>query len=69
MPGRLTATTRARYNRIAPMYDADGGFTERAAFGVATGALVGCTASRVLEVGVGTGKNVILLARRTDDGD
>jgi len=56
---RLTAATRAPYNRIAPMYDAMEAHTERAAFGAWRQELwVAVPASRVLEVGVGTGKNL-----------
>ena len=56
---RLTATTRARYNRLAPMYDAMQAFTERAAFGAWRQELwTAVPAGRVLEVGVGTGKNL-----------
>lgn len=56
---RDTAATKARYDRIAPFYDAMEWFTERLAFQnwrqdlwsrVPTG--------RILEVGVGTGKNM-----------
>lgn len=56
---RQTAATRTRYNRIAPMYDAMEAFAERAAFGVWRRHLwAAVPAGRVLEVGVGTGKNL-----------
>lgn len=56
---RQTAATRARYNRIAPLYDALEWFLERAAFGAWRQQLwAGVPAGRVLEVGVGTGKNL-----------
>ena len=56
---RQTAVTRARYNRIAPMYDTMEAFTERAAFGMWRRELwAAVPAGRVLEVGVGTGKNL-----------
>lgn len=56
---RLTAATRTRYNRIAPMYDAMEAFTERAAFSAWRRQLwVAVPAGRVLEAGVGTGKNL-----------
>jgi len=48
-----------RYNRIAPMYDALEWFTERTAFGAWRQQLwTAVPAGRVLEVGVGTGKNL-----------
>lgn len=54
-----TAATRARYNRIAPMYDTMEAFIERAAFGAGRRALwAAVPAGRVLEAGVGTGKNL-----------
>jgi len=56
---KQTAATRTRYNRIAPMYDAMEAFTERAAFGAWRQELwAAVPAGRVLEVGVGTGKNL-----------
>ena len=56
---RQTAATRARYNRIAPIYDALEAFTERAAFDAWRRELwAAVPAGRVLEVGVGTGKNL-----------
>jgi len=56
---RQTAITRARYNRIAPLYDAVEWFTEHTAFGAWRQQLwTGVPAGRVLEVGVGTGKNL-----------
>ena len=56
---RHTAATRARYNRIAPLYDALEWFTERTAFETWRQQLwTGVSAGRVLEIGVGTGKNL-----------
>jgi len=56
---RQTAATRSRYNRIAPMYDAMEAFVERAAVGAWRQDLwAAVPAGRVLEVGVGTGKNL-----------
>lgn len=56
---RQTTATRVRYNRIAPMYDALEWFTERTAFGAWRQQLwTAVPAGRVLEVGVGTGKNL-----------
>lgn len=56
---RQTAATRTRYNRIAPMYDTMEAFAERVAFGAWRQELwAAVPAGRVLEVGVGTGKNL-----------
>ncbi len=56
---RQTAVTRARYNRIAPLYDILEAVVERAAFGAWRRRLwAAVPAGRVLEVGVGTGKNL-----------
>lgn len=56
---RETAATRARYDRIAPVYDAMEWFTERSAFQRWRQELWSrVPAGRVLEVGVGTGKNM-----------
>lgn len=56
---RQTAATRARYNRIAPMYDTMEAFIERTAFGAWRRELwAAVPAGRVLGVGVGTGKNL-----------
>ncbi|RME98776.1 MAG: methyltransferase domain-containing protein [Chloroflexi bacterium] len=53
-----TAATKKRYNRIAPLYDAMEWFTERAAFqGWRKALWARVPGQRVLEVGVGTGKN------------
>jgi len=54
---RETAKTRARYNRIAPVYDLMEVFAERrfAPWRQKLWSLV--PEGRVLEVGVGTGKN------------
>lgn len=56
---RQTATTQARYNRIAPLYDAMEAVIERALFGRWRRRLWSrLPAGRILEVGVGTGKNM-----------
>lgn len=56
---RETAATQARYNRIAPFYDAMEWFSERSAFQDWRKELwARVPAGRVLEVGVGTGKNM-----------
>lgn len=56
---RETAATQARYNRIAPFYDAMEWFSERSAFQEWRKELWGrVPGGRVLEVGVGTGKNM-----------
>jgi len=56
---RDTAATQARYDRIAPFYDAMEWFTERSAFQDWRRELWSrVPAGRVLEVGVGTGKNM-----------
>lgn len=54
-----TTRTRGRYNRIAPVYDLLEGFIERAAFGAWRRRLwEQVPRARILEVGVGTGKNM-----------
>lgn len=54
-----TAVTKSRYDRIAPFYDLMEWFTERAAFREWRRLLWSrVPAGRVLEVGVGTGKNM-----------
>jgi ubiquinone/menaquinone biosynthesis C-methylase UbiE len=56
---RQTATTQARYDRIAPLYDAMEWFTERAAFQDWRATLwARLPEGRVIDVGVGTGKNM-----------
>ncbi len=56
---RETAVTKARYDRIAPFYDLMEWFTERSAFQAWRRKLWSrVPAGRVLEVGVGTGKNM-----------
>jgi len=52
----LTAQTRARYNRIAPYYDLLEAFSERV-FKQWRRKLLVHARGRILEVGVGTGKN------------
>jgi ubiquinone/menaquinone biosynthesis C-methylase UbiE len=55
---RETAKTQARYDRIAPVYDVMEWVTETAAFQKWRPKLWSLVpAGRVLEVGVGTGKN------------
>jgi phosphatidylethanolamine/phosphatidyl-N-methylethanolamine N-methyltransferase len=55
-----TAKTRARYVRIAPVYDLMEWFIERLAFRPWRRELWSCVlAGRILEVGVGTGKNML----------
>ena len=54
-----TNRTRARYNRIAPIYDVMEALVERLAFRRWRRQLWSCVeGERVLEVGIGTGKNV-----------
>jgi phosphatidylethanolamine/phosphatidyl-N-methylethanolamine N-methyltransferase len=56
---RATALTKSRYNRIAPVYDLMEGIIERFAFRRWRERLWSqVDGNRVLEVGVGTGKNV-----------
>lgn len=56
---RQTELTRARYDRIAPMYDRMEGITERVAFSRWRQELWShLPPGRILEVGVGTGKNI-----------
>jgi len=56
---RQTAATKTRYNRIAPIYDLMEWFTERSAFQEWRRELWSrLPAGRILEVGVGTGKNM-----------
>jgi phosphatidylethanolamine/phosphatidyl-N-methylethanolamine N-methyltransferase len=56
---RQTAATQARYNRIAPLYDLMEWFTEHSAFQEWRRELWSrLLAERILEVGVGTGKNM-----------
>lgn len=56
---RQTVATQARYNRIAPIYDLMEWFTERSAFQEWRRDLWSrLPAGRILEVGVGTGKNM-----------
>jgi phosphatidylethanolamine/phosphatidyl-N-methylethanolamine N-methyltransferase len=55
----LTRATRARYNRLAPMYDRMESLNERHAFGKWRQNLWRrVRGPRVLEIGVGTGKNM-----------
>jgi len=55
----FTRATRARYNRIAVVYDLMEAFIERTAFAAWRQRLwASVPAGRVLEVGVGTGKNL-----------
>jgi ubiquinone/menaquinone biosynthesis C-methylase UbiE len=53
-----TAATRARYNRLVPIYDAMGFFAERRFKPWRQRLWSQVPAGRVLEVGVGTGKNM-----------
>ena len=55
----LTSLTQARYNRIAPLYDAMESFVERSSFSQWREELWSrILPRRILEVGVGTGKNM-----------
>jgi phosphatidylethanolamine/phosphatidyl-N-methylethanolamine N-methyltransferase len=57
---RETAATKARYNRIAPLYDLMEWFTERTVFQEWRRELWSrLPDERILEVGVGTGKNML----------
>jgi len=57
--GRTTARTKARYNRIAPVYDLLGSIMERLVFRkLRRGLWEQVSGDRMLEVGVGTGKNI-----------
>lgn len=59
MPSKSTAQTKARYNRIAPIYDLMEAVVERSAFRRWRERLwSGVEGEQVLEVGVGTGKNL-----------
>jgi ubiquinone/menaquinone biosynthesis C-methylase UbiE len=56
---RLTSLTQARYNRIAPLYDAMESSVERSFFSQWREELWSrVLPRRILEVGVGTGKNI-----------
>jgi ubiquinone/menaquinone biosynthesis C-methylase UbiE len=56
---QATAITQARYDRIAPFYDAMELFTERSVFGKLRQELWSrISATHIFEVGVGTGKNI-----------
>lgn len=56
---RATRTVRDRYNRIAPIYDFMEGFLELGSFRKWRRLIWGKVgAGRILEVGVGTGKNI-----------
>ncbi len=56
---RATAVTRTRYDRIAPIYDLMGSLNERTRFGAWRRRLWSEVAGPlVLEVGVGTGRNI-----------
>lgn len=57
---KATATTKARYDRVAPFYDLMGGVMEQLFFHKwrkLVWQAVSSEAKRILEVGVGTGKN------------
>lgn len=56
---RATATTRARYQRLAPMYDRMEGMSERRFHPWRQRLWSLVQGPRVLEVGVGTGKNML----------
>jgi len=56
---QATAITQARYDRIAPFYDAMEEFMERSFFGKLRHELWSrISANDILEVGIGTGKNI-----------
>jgi phosphatidylethanolamine/phosphatidyl-N-methylethanolamine N-methyltransferase len=58
---KATATTRARYDRLAPVYDGMQWLTERTAFEMWRRDLWSRIGpGKILEVGVGTGKNIPL---------
>ncbi len=59
IPDRETALTQARYDRLAPFYDAMESLIERSLFGELRRMVWSRVGdSRTLEVGVGTGKNM-----------
>lgn len=59
VPDRETALTQARYDRLAPFYDAMESLIERSLFGELRRRLWSRVGNgRTLEVGVGTGKNM-----------
>ena len=58
MENKVTEVTRKRYNRIAPIYDFMEGLVERSRYSVWRELLWSrVEGNRILEVGVGTGKN------------
>ena len=64
---KQTALTRARYNRIAPIYDLMEWFAESSAFKRMREHLWSrVTDEQVLEIGVGTGKNMPYYPRKTE---
>lgn len=57
-PDKATETARRRYNRIAPLYDLMEGLVERSSYGGWRKLLWSkVEGKKILEVGVGTGKN------------
>jgi len=61
---KLTARTRARYERIAPIYDRIEGMMERRMHALRPRLWSLVQGPKVLEVGVGTGKNIPFYSKR-----
>ena len=62
----LTDLIKSRYNRVAPLYDAMEAFIEAYLFKSLRAELLSTVSGRVLEVGVGTGKNLSFYPNNID---